>query len=106
MTTVANLTVKDTPSHATGYQWMWSVIGHPTIQAAITKPGNFLRVDWYALFRFSPKSLWKAIKYNEHPYYSSAVMLTKVTLFYIFEGSQFIQNNKIRSDLDKVQTIY
>ena len=78
MVTIANLTVKDIPSRTTGYQWMWSVIGHPTIQAAITNPGNFLTVDWGTIFGFSMKSLWKAIKYKEQPYYSSAVMLTKV----------------------------
>ena len=85
MITIANLTVKDNPSRSTGYQWMWSVIGHPTIQAAITKPGNFLMVDWNAIFGDgSTKSLWKAIKYHERPLYSSAVMLTKVILISIF----------------------
>jgi len=82
MITIANLTVKDNPSRSTGYQWMWSVIGHPTIQAAITKPGNFLMVDWNAIFGDgSTKSLWKAIKYHERPLYSSAVMLTKLIEF-------------------------
>ena len=82
MVTIANLTVTDNPSRATGYQWMWSVIGHPTIQAAITTPGNFLVVDWAKIFGNPFKSLWKAIKYHEHPKYSSAVMLTKVCFFY------------------------
>ena len=84
MITIANLTVKDNPSRSTGYQWMWSVIGHPTIQAAITKPGNFLIVDWNAIFGDPMKSLWKAIKYHERPLYSSAVMLTKVKLHLIY----------------------
>ena len=80
MITIANLTVKDNPSRSTGYQWMWSVIGHPTIQAAITNPGNFLTVNWNAIWGGgSTGSLWKAIKYQERPVYSSAVMLTKVT---------------------------
>ena len=79
MITIANLTVKDNPSRSTGYQWMWSVIGHPTIQAAITNPGNFLTVNWNAIWGGgSTGSLWKAIKYQERPVYSSAVMLTKV----------------------------
>ena len=80
MITIANLTVKDNPSRSTGYQWMWSVIGHPTIQAAITNPGNFLTVDWNAIWGGgSTGSLWKSIRYQERPVYSSAVMLTKVT---------------------------
>ena len=79
MITIANLTIKDNPSRSTGYQWMWSVIGHPTIQAAITNPGNFLTVNWNAIWGGgSTGSLWKAIKYQERPVYSSAVMLTKV----------------------------
>ena len=82
MVTIANLTVTDNPPRATGYQWMWSVIGHPTIQAAITTPGDFLLVDWAKIFGNPFKSLWKAIKYHERPKYSSAVMLTKVCFFY------------------------
>ena len=78
MITVANLTVKETPSHTTEKHWMWSVIGHPTIQAAITNPGNVLLVDWGKIFGFNVGSLWKAIHYRQQPYYSSAVMLTKV----------------------------
>ena len=78
MVTIANLTVKETPSRATENHWMWSVIGHPTIQAAITDPGNVLTVDWPKIFGFKLGSLWKAIRYREVPYYSSAVMLTKV----------------------------
>ena len=93
MITIANLTVKDNPSRSTGYQWMWSVIGHPTIQAAITKPGNFLMVDWNAIFGDgSTKSLWKAIKYHERPLYSSAVMLTKVALIFTLKTTYFIHN--------------
>ena len=80
MVTIANLTVKDNQPRRIEYQWMWSVIGHPTIQAAITTPGNFLLVDWSKIFGNPMKSLWKAIKYYEHPKCSSAVMLTKVYL--------------------------
>ena len=80
--TIANLTIKDTPAHPTGYQYLWSVIGHPTIQAAVTHPGNFMVVDWYALFQLdSKKSLWKSIKYANPPLYTSAVMLTKVIAY-------------------------
>ena len=48
--TVANLTVLDDPSQHHEFHWVWSVIGHPVIQAAVTAKDSIAHVDWSAIF--------------------------------------------------------
>ena len=48
--TVANLTVLDDPSQHHEFHWVWSAIGHPVIQAAVTAKDSIAHVDWSAIF--------------------------------------------------------
>ena len=47
--TVANLSIADTPAQEHEFHWVWSVIGHPVIQAAVTEAGSVADVDWPAI---------------------------------------------------------
>ena len=47
--TVANLSISDTPVQEHEFHWVWSVIGHPVIQAAVTEADSYARVDWPAI---------------------------------------------------------
>ena len=58
------------------YHWLWSVIGHPTIQAAVTEPGDQINIKWNSIFGFGP--LDNAIQYENRPLYSGAIMLLNV----------------------------
>jgi len=77
--TVANLTVLDDPSQHHEFHWVWSVIGHPVIQAAVTAKDSIAHVDWSAIFGMA--SAGHAISYDEEPYYSSAIMMTRLIEF-------------------------
>ena len=78
--TVANISIADTPSQGHEYHWMWSVIGHPAVQAAITVPNSLLNIDWSAIF--GQGSPGHAIDYDPlPPLYSSAIMITKLIEF-------------------------
>lgn len=75
--TVANLSISDTPSQEHEYHWVWSVIGHPVIQAAVTEHNSVAQVDWPAILGMRT-SAGHAIDYNVSPLFSSAVMMTKL----------------------------
>ena len=80
--TVANLTVLDfSPTAPDGreHHWIWSVIEHPAVQAALTKPGSRADVNWSALLGL--EDLDSAIKYYpEPPDYTAAIMLASVSV--------------------------
>lgn len=75
---LVNLTVLDNPVQAVEYRWLWSVIGHPTLQAAITEPGDKIKIKWNSIFGFGP--LDNSINYEKGPIYSAALMLLNVSL--------------------------
>ena len=56
---------------------LWSVIGHPTLQAAVTEPGNLVNINWNKIFGLGP--LENAINYQSKPLYSGAIMLLNVS---------------------------
>lgn len=73
---VFNLTIVDDPAQEHEHHWLWSVIKHPTIQVALTPPGDRVRVNWEALFGFG--DLASSIQYDNEPDYSAAIMLANV----------------------------
>ncbi len=75
--TLVNLTVSDTPVQPVQYHWLWSVIGHPTLQAAVTEPGDEIKIKWSSIFGLGP--LDNAIQYENRPLYSGAIMLLNVS---------------------------
>jgi len=77
--TVANLTVSDNPQQDHEFHWVWSVIGHPIIQAAVTPLNSVAHIDWGAIFGLH--SAGHAIDYNVTPIYSSAIMMTRLIEF-------------------------
>ena len=77
--TVANLTITDQPEQEHELHWMWSVIGHPAIQTAITGHGDRMTIDWSAIFGFG--SLARAIDYVDPPIFTSAIMITRLIEF-------------------------
>ena len=76
--TVANLTVADKPNEERQHQYIWSVIKHPSVQVALTRPGNEARIDWSQLFGMEG-SLDSSIGYQDEPDYSAAIMLANVS---------------------------
>jgi len=70
---IVNVTVKDTPKQSYEQHWLWSVIGRPTVQTAITPSNDVTRFNWKSIFDKSPDG--KSIHYENDPYYSGAVML-------------------------------
>ena len=72
-----NLTVVDEPVQSVEYHWLWSVIGHPTLQGAVTEPGDRANINWNAIF--GSGSIDKSIQYFEKPMYSGAIMLLNVS---------------------------
>ena len=77
---VANLTVRDTPSGPLEHHWLWSVIGHPTVQLALTEPNDDIDIDWSALLGKNGGDLDSAIVYSQAPKYSAAIMLANVSM--------------------------
>ena len=69
----------DEPAQEHEQHWIWSVIGRPTVQAAITGPGNFAFVNWSLIF--NTKDMGKSILYKENPMYTGAVMLMNLIEF-------------------------
>ena len=47
---VVNVTVKDNPEQTDEQHWIWSVIGRPTVQTAITPPDAIASIDWKSIF--------------------------------------------------------
>ena len=70
---VINVTVADEPAQEHEQHWIWSVIGRPTVQAAITGPGNYAFVNWSLIF--NTDDMGQSILYKDSPVYSGAVML-------------------------------
>lgn len=73
---IVNVTVTDTPVQDEEQHWLWSVIGRPTVQAAITKPGDYSAVNWTSIF--DKNDIGDSIFYLNRPLYSAAVMLMNV----------------------------
>ena len=73
---IINVTVQDDPRQDDEQHWIWSVIGRPTVQAALTPPNDIAHMNWTSIFDASDtgKSIW----YEKEPLYSGAVMLTNV----------------------------
>jgi len=78
--TVANISISDDPQQEYEYHWLWSVIGHPAIQAAITQQNSLLKIDWSAIFGLGGAG--HAIGYQPvPPFYSAAIMISKLIEF-------------------------
>ena len=77
--TVVNVTVHDAPVQDDEQHWLWSVIGRPTVQAAITKPNDIAKIRWADIFDSSKKHFDKSISFETNPLYSGAVMLMNVS---------------------------
>ena len=77
--TVVNVTVHDAPVQDDEQHWLWSVIGRPTVQAAITKPNDVAKIRWADIFDSSKKHFDKSISFETNPLYSGAVMLMNVS---------------------------
>jgi hypothetical protein len=73
---IVNVTVGDDPAQEEEQHWVWSVIGRPTVQAAITRPGDVTSVRWSSIFDKS--DIGKSILYDSKPLYTGAVMLMNV----------------------------
>ncbi len=73
---IINVTVQDDPQQDVEQHWLWSVIGRPTVQAAITPPDDHVNIQWAAIFDTSDTG--KSVQYQENPFYSGAVMLMNV----------------------------
>ncbi|TRY67324.1 hypothetical protein TCAL_11130 [Tigriopus californicus] len=89
---VFNLTIVDDPVQAQEHHWVWSVIKHPTIQVALTPPGDRVRIDWGALFGFGDMA--SAIDYENAPDYSAAIMLANLIEFDDQTDNAFIHDEK------------
>jgi len=76
---IVNVTVKDTPVQSYEQHWIWSVIGRPTVQTAITPSNDVTRIQWKSIFDTSP--VGKSIHYEDPPYYTGAVMLVNLIEF-------------------------
>jgi len=76
---VVNVTVKDHPEQTDEQHWIWSVIGRPTVQTAITPPNAIAKIDWTSIFDTSP--VGKSIRYEKPPFYTGAVMLMNLIEF-------------------------
>jgi len=76
---VINVTVADEPAQEHEQHWIWSVIGRPTVQAAITGPGNYAFVNWSSIFNID--DVGQSIQYKHSPIYSGAVMLMNLIEF-------------------------
>jgi len=76
---IVNVTVKDTPEQSYEQHWLWSVIGRPTVQTAITPGNDVTRFNWKSIFDKSPDG--KSIHYENDPFYSGAVMLMNLIEF-------------------------
>ena len=66
---VINVTVADEPAQELEQHWIWSVIGRPTVQAAITGPGNYAFVNWSSIFNIDlhvKRSASLCVKNIEH----------------------------------------
>lgn len=74
---IINLTIYDDPQQDEEQHWLWSVIGRPTIQTAITPIGDVPEIRWSSIFDSS--DMQKSIKYEKEPFYSGAVMLMNVS---------------------------
>ena len=79
---IINVTVQDDPVQDEEQHWLWSVIGRPTVQTAITPTNDTATIKWSAIFDKSDPG--KSIKYTKEPYYSGAVMLMNVSLNFQF----------------------
>ena len=75
---VVNLTVYDSPVAAVEHHWIWSVIGRPTVQLALTQPQDEAEIDWAALLGMT-ESIDSSIVYSQSPKYSAAIMLANVS---------------------------
>ena len=75
---IVNVTVKDNPQQNDEQHWIWSVIGRPTVQTAITPPNDIAHMQWKSIFDTSP--VGKSIKYENPPFYTGAVMLMNVRI--------------------------
>ena len=76
---IVNVTVSESPALEKEQHWIWSVIGHPTIQTALTKPGDVPEIKWGPLIKNGDIS--NSITYQGKPFYSGAVMLMNVIIF-------------------------
>jgi len=72
---VINVTVHDTPVQDEEQHWLWSVIGRPTVQTAITPPYDSTKIDWGSIFDTNVTHLGGSISYEATPFYSGAIML-------------------------------
>ena len=75
---VINVTVHDTPVQDEEQHWLWSVIGRPTVQTAITPPYDSTKIDWGSIFDTNVTHLGGSISYEATPFYSGAIMLMNV----------------------------
>ena len=81
---VANLTILDDPAGDVEHHWIWSVIGHPSVQLALTDPpsdvgdSDYVEIDWAALLGLTG-SIDTSIVYKDPPKYSAAIMLANVS---------------------------
>ena len=93
---VINVTVHDDPVQDDEQHWLWSVIGRPTVQAAITPPDDRAKMDWSSIL--SSTNFSNSISYIKEPFYSGAVMLMNVCeknifVIVIFSSSLNIRDN-------------
>ena len=75
---VINVTVHDDPVQDDEQHWLWSVIGRPTVQAAITQPDDRVTMDWSSILSMDKDNFNNSISYINEPLYSGAVMLMNV----------------------------
>lgn len=73
---VANTTITDIPAQDSEQHWLWSVIGRPTLQAAITEAKDVISINWNGLFGFTDMA--ESITYTQKPHYTAAIMMTNL----------------------------
>jgi len=64
---------RDSPAER---HWVWSVLGRPAVQVALTPPEDDLFVNWADLLTSDEPDT--AIRFKKKPHYSAAVMLANV----------------------------
>lgn len=67
------------PASNSETHWLWSVIGRPTLQVALTPAHTVARVDWAGLLGGGGR-LDDSVSYSQRPDYSAAVTMANVSL--------------------------
>lgn len=94
---VINVTVHDDPVQDDEQHWLWSVIGRPTVQAAITPPDDRATMDWSSILSMDKDNFSNSISYTKEPFYSGAVMLMNLIEFEYPNETAGISNNPTKA---------